>query len=66
MEDAQRRALFDRTDGTVPPPDALRALMNQRRETDKVMRDALEPGQYEKFQELRREERGGRGADDRR
>ena len=66
MEDAQRRALFDRTDGTVPPPDALRALMNQRRETDKVMRNTLEPSQYEKFQELRREERGGRGAEDRR
>ncbi|MBL8914042.1 MAG: hypothetical protein JNM17_25280 [Archangium sp.] len=60
MEDAQRRALFERNDGTVPGPDALRALMTQRRETEKLMRTTLEPAQFEKFQELRREERGGR------
>lgn len=59
MEDAQRRALFDRPDGTMPAPDSLRALMNQRRETEKLMRTTLDPTQFEKFQDLRRDERGG-------
>ncbi|MFT3712466.1 MAG: hypothetical protein QM817_32875 [Archangium sp.] len=59
LEETSRKAIFERSDGTYPPPETLRAMTTQRRETDKMMRDQLDSTQWEAFQNLRREERGG-------
>jgi hypothetical protein len=59
MEESSRKAVFERSDGTFPPPETMRALTSQRRETDKLMRDQLDAQQWEAFQNLRRDERGG-------
>jgi hypothetical protein len=57
LEETSRKALFERADGAPPQSGGFRGYFNQRRETDRLMRDTLDGAQYEKFLELRREER---------
>lgn len=58
-EEAARKALFER--GTPPERDELRALRDQRKETDTLMLPMLDETQKTKYQELRQEDRGGGG-----
>lgn len=57
LEDAARKALFER--GTPPDRDELRALRDQRRETDSVMVPLLDEQQLQQYRELRQDEQGG-------
>jgi hypothetical protein len=66
-EEAARAALTQQREGGQPfDPEAFRALRDQRRETDRVMTGMLDDTQKAQYQELRREEGGGRGGGDRR
>ena len=56
-EDAARKALFER--GTPPEREELRALRDQRRETDTIMLPLLDETQKQQYQELRQEDQGG-------
>lgn len=60
IEEQAQKAAFSRTDG-MPSMEAFRSYNQQRRETDRLMRDQLDDAQYEQFQSMRREERGDRG-----
>lgn len=60
-EDASRKALFER--GTPPERDELRALRDQRRETDSIMLPLLDEQQLQQYRELRQDDQGGGSRD---
>jgi hypothetical protein len=56
-EESSRKALF--AQGGAGGRDALRALRDQRQETDEMMRPLLDASQRQQYEALRREEPGG-------
>lgn len=61
-EDAARAALAQQqAAGQRVDPEAVRALREQRRETDRTMTGLLDATQRAQYEELRREDRGGGG-----
>jgi hypothetical protein len=61
-EEARRQALFAEVEaGSKAPQDVRRELRDMRRQTDAEMQKVLSEEQRVKYEELRREERGGPG-----
>lgn len=59
-EESSRKEAFQRDDGAFPV-EAMRTMLIERRETDKLMKGQLDEAQFDAYMKLRREERNGGG-----